>query len=65
MWSLRCLQSNDKEGNANNAVALKWHFQRLHKGEKGKAGGGLNNCLIGLWIFQVGRRIKRVLKRGK
>ena len=43
-WSLRLLQSNDKEGDADNAVALKWHFQRLHKGEKGKAGDGLNNC---------------------
>lgn len=55
-WSLRLLQSNDKEGDADNAVALKWHFQRLHKGEKGKAGDRLNNCLSGLWTFQVGRK---------
>lgn len=57
-WSLRLLQSNDKEEDADNfnAVALKWHFQRLHKGEKGKAGDGLNNCLSRLWTFQVGRR---------
>lgn len=56
VWSLRWLQSNDKEGDADNAVALKWHFQKLYKGEKGKAGDGLNNCLSGLWTFQVGRR---------
>lgn len=55
-WSLRLLQANDKEGDVDNAVALKWHFQRLHKGEKGKAWDGLNNCLSGLWIFQVERR---------
>ncbi|KAF2980409.1 hypothetical protein EK904_008348, partial [Melospiza melodia maxima] len=61
MWSLRWLQSNDKEGNADNAVALKWHFQRLHKGEKGKAEGGLNNCLIGLWTFQL-LRVQRNLR---
>lgn len=55
-WSLRFLQSNDKEVDADSGVALKWHFQRLHKGERGKAGNGLNNCLTGLWTFQVGRR---------
>lgn len=68
-WSLRLLQSNDKEGDADSAVALKWHFQRLHKTEKGKAGDGLNNCLSGLRTFQVGRRshgkssIQTVLQR--
>lgn len=55
-WPLRLLQSNDKEEDAGNAVVLKWYFQRLHKGEKGKAGDGLNNCLSALWTFQVGRK---------
>jgi len=55
-WSLRLLQSNDKEGDADNAAALKWHFQRLHKGEKAKAVDGQNNCLSGLWTSQVGSR---------
>lgn len=45
-----------RRGNADNAVVLKCHFQRLHKGEKGKARGGLNNSLTRLWTFQVGRR---------
>lgn len=39
MWSLWWLQSNDKEGDADNVVALKWDLQRLHKGEKQKGRG--------------------------
>lgn len=64
------LQSDDKEGDADNALnALKGHFQGLHKEEKGKAGSGLNNCLSGPWAFQVERRshgmpsIQQVLQR--
>lgn len=41
----KALKSDDKEGNADNAVALKWHFQGLRKEEKGKAWDGLGNCL--------------------
>lgn len=60
----KALKSDDKEGNADNAAALKWHFQGLHKEEKGKAWDGLHNWLAGCQIFQVGRSQEWVSLQG-